>query len=407
MLRLTELNLSNVGPFDAATVRFLDGADDPRRVALITGENGTGKTVILDAIRMVFGMTFATIERDLSRRGQGLTVACHVHPYGFMSVDDVVHTEWRVPSVGTQLSSVESLFRLVDEKPPDWVTAYWRSEIAHDDGRVEAMRRRNHRGALYGSLQGTYKNVDVAEALVFFDYLRDSRDPEEKRAGEALWTMASRIVESALLDGHLVGIERKTYTPMIEQAGHTVPLANLSSGNAYLIGRMLSLLDRMYSLSVVGGEDPAHAHERSGLLLIDEAENHLHPKWQKRFIPMILDTFPNLQIIATTHSPFVLSSYADARIFVTRYDADRRGCVIDEAPGGYANLPVDEILASSAFDETQPFNEAISRLIEARADAIARGDDGARREAERLLLESNPTYFAWFRLDERLNKVGA
>ena len=46
---------------------------------------------------------------------------------------------------------------------------------------------------------------------------------------------------------------------------------------------------------------------RPALLLIDEIENHLHPTWQRRVIPALLEHFPGLQIIATTHSPFVVA----------------------------------------------------------------------------------------------------
>ena len=43
------------------------------------------------------------------------------------------------------------------------------------------------------------------------------------------------------------------------------------------------------------------------ILLIDEIENHLHPRWQRRVIPTLKDAFPKLQIFATTHSPFVVA----------------------------------------------------------------------------------------------------
>ena len=43
---------------------------------------------------------------------------------------------------------------------------------------------------------------------------------------------------------------------------------------------------------------------KPAILLIDEIENHLHPTWQRRVIPALLDHFPGLQIFATTHSPF-------------------------------------------------------------------------------------------------------
>jgi predicted ATP-binding protein involved in virulence len=45
----------------------------------------------------------------------------------------------------------------------------------------------------------------------------------------------------------------------------------------------------------------------SGIVLIDEIELHLHPKWQREIIPALTRTFPNCQFIVTTHSPQVIS----------------------------------------------------------------------------------------------------
>ena len=47
--------------------------------------------------------------------------------------------------------------------------------------------------------------------------------------------------------------------------------------------------------------------KKPAILLIDEIENHLHPTWQRRVIPALLEHFPGLQIFATTHSPFVVA----------------------------------------------------------------------------------------------------
>ena len=46
---------------------------------------------------------------------------------------------------------------------------------------------------------------------------------------------------------------------------------------------------------------------KPAILLIDEIENHLHPTWQRRVIPALLENFKGLQIFATTHSPFVVA----------------------------------------------------------------------------------------------------
>lgn len=44
------------------------------------------------------------------------------------------------------------------------------------------------------------------------------------------------------------------------------------------------------------------------IVLIDEIDVHLHPKWQRKIVPALEDLFPNCQFIATTHSPFVIQS---------------------------------------------------------------------------------------------------
>ena len=58
------------------------------------------------------------------------------------------------------------------------------------------------------------------------------------------------------------------------------------------------------------------------ILLIDEIENHLHPTWQRRVIPELLKCFPNLQIFATTHSPFVVAGLRSGQVHLLRRNSD-------------------------------------------------------------------------------------
>ena len=63
-------------------------------------------------------------------------------------------------------------------------------------------------------------------------------------------------------------------------------------------------------------------NERPAVLLIDEIENHLHPTWQRRVIPALLEHFPGLQIFATTHSPFVVAGLGAGQVHMLKRDAD-------------------------------------------------------------------------------------
>ena len=62
--------------------------------------------------------------------------------------------------------------------------------------------------------------------------------------------------------------------------------------------------------------------KRPAILLIDEIENHLHPTWQRRVIPALLEYFPGLQIFATTHSPFVVAGLKAGQVHMLKRDAD-------------------------------------------------------------------------------------
>ena len=62
--------------------------------------------------------------------------------------------------------------------------------------------------------------------------------------------------------------------------------------------------------------------KRPAILLIDEIENHLHPTWQRRVIPALLEHFPGLQIFATTHSPFVVAGLKAGQVHLLKRDAN-------------------------------------------------------------------------------------
>jgi predicted ATP-binding protein involved in virulence len=85
----------------------------------------------------------------------------------------------------------------------------------------------------------------------------------------------------------------------------------------------------------------------SGVVLIDEVDAHLHPRWQREVGFLLTRTFPRLQFIVTSHSPFVAMAAGEGALSVLRQDG---GAVrIDRevpSPSGWA---VDQVL-SQMFD---------------------------------------------------------
>ncbi|MBF0541701.1 MAG: AAA family ATPase [Nitrospirae bacterium] len=55
--------------------------------------------------------------------------------------------------------------------------------------------------------------------------------------------------------------------------------------------------------------------ERNFILFLDEIDIHLHPKWQRKILPAVQELFPNAQIFVSTHSPFVVNSVSDAKVY--------------------------------------------------------------------------------------------
>jgi energy-coupling factor transporter ATP-binding protein EcfA2 len=58
------------------------------------------------------------------------------------------------------------------------------------------------------------------------------------------------------------------------------------------------------------------------LVLIDEAENHLHAAMQRRLMPSLIEAFPNVQFVISTHSPLMVNSIEDSSVYVLKYNED-------------------------------------------------------------------------------------
>ncbi|ENK2913169.1 AAA family ATPase [Vibrio alginolyticus] len=99
-----------------------------------------------------------------------------------------------------------------------------------------------------------------------------------------------------------------------------------SQGQHVFISMIADISKKLVSLNP-SMENPL---DGQGIVLIDEIELHLHPKWQQNIVNSLRETFPNIQFIITTHSPQVLSTVDKSciRIFVT----DENGNIHCPAP---------------------------------------------------------------------------
>ena len=131
-----------------------------------------------------------------------------------------------------------------------------------------------------------------------------------------------------------------------------VPLEYVSQGTSSLIGWigvLLRRLDDMY-----GKQQEIHGEQYDGLkqhalVLIDEVDAHMHPEWQQIIAPAIRDLFPNIQIMATTHSPLIVPSLNPDEII--RLQRSKDGKAINVVVPNYdvQDYRADQILTSPLF----------------------------------------------------------
>ena len=391
-MRLLKLDLKDIGPFNEGHLDFTneDGQHNP--VTIITGENGTGKSIILDAIRTLLMGNIKS--RDIFRDANSSTIGCNLI-VGDYDIDQIIQKN----SERNHFPKNESLildgnyigykFSKANEGRDKWIANYWTSKTKNDDFSISNLIALQPEKYLHNALDGIQSNVEVTKLICYFDYLKTSDNPKEKQEGEFLFNILKDIIKLSLNGGEFLYVERKTLTPIVSQLGNEVAINQLSSGNLYLIQRLISLLGQMYSVYILNPEiELVDLCKTPGLLLIDEAENHLHPKWQKTFLNSILEIFPNLQIIATTHSPFIVSSVENAKVFVCKSMIDH-SIIVDET-AQYSNKPIEEVLLSDVFNTGQ-FNQEITTLLEKRDEAIAIKDYELKAKLESELQSINPT----------------
>lgn len=99
---------------------------------------------------------------------------------------------------------------------------------------------------------------------------------------------------------------------VIDKNGQAYNLKQLSDGEKSLI---LMVADIAYRLALAN-PNAEYCLTGEGIILIDEIDLHLHPAWQREVIPCLTKTFPNIQFLATTHSPQVLSNVSSDKVYL-------------------------------------------------------------------------------------------
>lgn len=106
-----------------------------------------------------------------------------------------------------------------------------------------------------------------------------------------------------------------------------LPLSMLSDGVRTMLALVADVARRCASLNPQLSDQAAT--ETPGVLIVDEVDMHLHPRWQQQVLGLLQSAFPALQIIVSTHSPHVLSTVEKSSIRVLHIE---NGDAVIETP---------------------------------------------------------------------------
>ena len=355
------LTLENIRCFSAKQVLELSGEPDmPARWTILLGENGTGKTTILQLLaafeRACDPAAASSLTRDERRRllftfsmtegiirdrdGSGPKFAID-------AIDGVNLAGRQIQPIRYQCEgncdSGNRVTITVPSRMPPMCYAYGTGRRLG----VSSLNPEKLNAVDSSPFFEDTKLLNAEEWLLRLDYSASKASKIRERQKARLET-AKAILVKVLPDVAEVRLTAPTAektTPAVEfkTPYGWVPLGQLGYGYRTMIAWVVDFTSRM----VERYPDSANPLAEPAVVLVDEIDLHLHPKWQRELIGVLTEWFPNTQFIATAHSPLIVQAAPDANLVLLRRQGDH--VVIENDPETIRGWRVDQILTSELF----------------------------------------------------------
>lgn len=404
-IRIDRLIMINYKRFFRATVNF-----DPS-ITVISGKNGAGKSTILSGVKLILSWIIARMRND---NGVGYYVSAsdvNNEARNGCVVGSLLGGDVLIPNKAKAGLRKEFTLDLGPIKP---YTASVREELAENFqaccvpvfayyGVKRAvldipLRTRNREFTLFDTYD---KCLDgAANFRGFFTWFRACEDWENQqiaRTGQPIEHAGLRAFRRAI-ERFMPGytdfiIERHPLAMMLRKNGERLNAEQLSDGEKIYLALVGDLCHRLSLANPV--EDPLLG---GGIVLIDEADLHLHPQWQSEIAMALIRTFPNIQFIISTHSPHVINSVPTSSLRII--DADGN---ISPAPYGYG-MP-SEIVLGDIMSLSRDVPEQIDDAIHQFNNAFMIGDIVDARHQLAILQEKVPQHPELPRMRKRLERM--
>jgi predicted ATP-binding protein involved in virulence len=371
-MRISRLVLEGVGVFERIDLRFRKNPNaEKAEIHIFTGENGTGKTTLLQALTYFdFWLNQGlknTREGDHGRSWDPLYHKWEFHRrsnkeanvgihFGNLSMEFYLMGRARIPdSQFFKIYYSEEQRRQRGRYATDYSFFAYDSHFQLIDSKVEAFQDFKFDPILEAlTFRKTYTNTSL------FQWIANNKTRsalsfqkgDVKRSEE--YNSNIRRVELAI--GEIIGrevefiIEEYSLNIMVKLDGHYCHFDALADGYRSVINWLTDLLFRLDLL--------APKNEERFTLFLDEIDIHLHPSAQRRILPVIQKLFPKAQIFLSTHSPFVIGSVDDAWIYKLKRNKEGNA-VLDGKPFRSEDAKSYQQILGEVFDVTENFGIAV------------------------------------------------
>lgn len=414
---LKHLSLARVRAFEQADFDFQPGMN------LLVGVNGAGKSTILDVLRMMFSYTlpqftaarirpipFAVEDITVDQKALTIDLDFQIDQTDF---NHLVHIPRHTYNFGGQPDNINRLAQHVGRERRiqlrrEALEGYSSVEInelsstSNENVKLEQWQNAEHQPlVVYFSTRRSLPDMSAptrgssaggqatafAEALSHRELrLREFADwwlVQEalgKEAPDGPYGRRLRVLNDAVtsfLDDcyDLHAVREPQTTLVLNKGNKMLDVRMLSDGERSMIALVLDLARRL-NLANPKLDDPLR--EGRGVVLIDELDLHLHPRWQRTVADKLTRTFPNCQFIATTHSPQIVGEISPDNIILIGNGKATRP---DQSLGMDTNWILRHLMGVSERDEeTKQQLENIEALIEdEQYDAAMRKIDSLRQ----------------------------
>jgi energy-coupling factor transporter ATP-binding protein EcfA2 len=382
-LSLTLKNVRCFGP--EQTLKLSDEKGRPARWTVILGNNGMGKTTLLQALTTLEPVPFeqvrtrAHMPRGFVQHGRDWSPVRHHANGAFVSAEikagkllaegnDRAHSD----NIGYELSVGGLGVRgSVFAKPFLHLVCYGYGATRRlGAGALSAQNEFHPNESLF------FEDVPLRNAeewLLQTDYAasKELLAPGGKREATERRERIKQLLIDLLpevTDLRFAAPDTSSSTARVEVRTPYgwVAMRDLSLGYRTLLAWMVDLASRLFERYP---QSPNPLAEPA-VVLVDEIDLHLHPSWQRQLIGYLTERFPNTQFIVTAHSPLVVQSATDANIVVLRREGDH--VIIDNDLESIRGWRVDQILTSDLFGLKTARPPQIEKALEERTALLSK-----------------------------------